>query len=229
MSLISFEGVRYLHLVPQLIRDPSRAVPVIDDPFGSDFLDRVAKTARKLQATRLSRINHALQLAVPQLEQLAVERDDVGRPHLQARYRHWRPHGATQDERDFSDGTLRLIGLLWALLETGTSGGVVVLEEPELNLHQSVVEQLPSMRASVQRSGGGQVWLTTHAFDLIADPGVGLDEVLVLQPTDEGTTARVLRDYEGIADLAEQPELSLADIARPLTEPRDMYRFSAAL
>ena len=36
---------------------------------------------------------------------------------------------------DFSDGTLRLIGLLWALLD-GT--GPLLLEKPELSLHQEI-------------------------------------------------------------------------------------------
>ena len=38
--------------------------------------------------------------------------------------------GARQNESDFSDGTLRLIGLLWALEEEGKNAGPVLLEEP---------------------------------------------------------------------------------------------------
>jgi len=68
----------------------------------------------------MRRINEALRLAVPQLQELTLDRDDEGLPHLVASYQHWRPHGARQDERDFSDGTLRLIGLLWALQEGGS-------------------------------------------------------------------------------------------------------------
>ena len=38
-----FEGVRYLHLVPQLVREPDRSVGRRGDPFGGDFLEQVAQ------------------------------------------------------------------------------------------------------------------------------------------------------------------------------------------
>ncbi len=45
-------------------------------------------------------------------------RDEMtGLPHLEARYAHWRPQGVWHRENQFSDGTLRLIALLWSLLE----------------------------------------------------------------------------------------------------------------
>ena len=37
-------SVRYLHIVPQLIREPGRAMTHADDPYGSDFLEQVART-----------------------------------------------------------------------------------------------------------------------------------------------------------------------------------------
>jgi hypothetical protein len=40
-----------------------------------------------------------------------------GTPHLRGKYEHWRPRGAWQTEGQFSDGTLRLLGLLWAVLD----------------------------------------------------------------------------------------------------------------
>lgn len=42
-----FESVQYLHIVPQLIRDPDRSVGKTDDPFGGDFLEQVARTPEK--------------------------------------------------------------------------------------------------------------------------------------------------------------------------------------
>jgi hypothetical protein len=73
---------------------------------------------------------------VPQLEQLEFTRDAVtGRPHLQALYSHWRPNAGLQREDQFSDGTLRLLGLLWALLE---GDSLLLLEEPELSLNAGI-------------------------------------------------------------------------------------------
>ena len=57
---------------------------------------------------------------------------------------HWLPHAGNQREDQFSDGMLRLVGLLWSLLETET---LLLLEEPELSLHDSVVEKLPPLMA----------------------------------------------------------------------------------
>src|SRR5262249_11977465 len=139
--VVSFlSEVRYLHLVPQVIRDPERRGSVVDDPHGGDFLQRIARTNPRTQAARLRRINEALRVAVPQLRELKLGKDEDGTPHLEATYEHWRKHGARQDERDFSDGTLRLIGLLWALQEGGAQSGPVLIEEPELSLHAGVVQ-----------------------------------------------------------------------------------------
>lgn len=182
---------RYLHLVPQVIREPERGGDREDDPYGGDFLARVAKLPEKQRKSRLTGINKALRLAVPQLEDLSLVWDDDKKPHLRATYKHWRPGGAMQDERDFSDGTLRLIGLLWALQER-FGMGPVLLEEPELSLHPAVVRHLPTLIWKAARSTGRQVIATTHAHDVLDDEGLGLDEVVVLEPGDEGTVARLL-------------------------------------
>ncbi len=64
-----FTAIRYLHIVPRLVRDPDRSVGRINDPFGGDFLEQVAKTPERTRNSRLRRIQKALQLAVPQLEE----------------------------------------------------------------------------------------------------------------------------------------------------------------
>ena len=221
-------GVRYLHLVPQLIRDPARAGDAVNDPFGADFLARIAQTPSKTQESRLRKVNDALRLAVPQLEDLQLVKDEVGRPHLQARYRHWREKGARQDERDFSHGTLRLIGLLWSLLEGGKSSSVVLLEEPELSLHNSVVQQLPAILSRVRRTGGPQVIVSTHADGILTDPGLGLDEVLVLTPTDDGTIGHMATDVPD-AQLLLDAGMSLAEILGAITRPGDLTTLSQKL
>lgn len=66
-----FGSIRYLHLVPQLVREPDRSVGRTNDPFGGDFLEQVAKTPERTRTARLRRIQHALCVAVPQLERAA--------------------------------------------------------------------------------------------------------------------------------------------------------------
>lgn len=216
-----FAETRYLHLVPQVIRDASRAGDTFDDPFGGDFIARMNRVPMRTREAWLRRVTQALQVAVPQFSALEVTVDDSGRPHLESRYTHWRTRGARQDERDLSDGTLRLIGLLWSLVEVGRRGAPILLEEPELSLHPAVVRMLPSVLARAQRSNGAQVLLTTHSPDLLSDEGIRADEVLVLTPTDDGTEGHVLSEDDH-AVLLLASGLNVAEVGLPRTEPPDM-------
>jgi predicted ATPase len=210
-----FATIRYLHVVPQLVREPDRSVGRANDPFGGDFLEQVAKTPEKTQKARLRRIQEALRVAVPQLQEIEMWRDVRGTPHLRGKYQHWRPQGAWQTEEQFSDGTLRLMGLLWVALE---KEGPLLLEEPELSLHPEIVRVLPQMLARVQRRTGRQILLSTHSPDLLRDDGIGLDEVLLLRPGSEGTEVTTAGSHQDIRDLLEGG-LSLADIVIPRTRP----------
>ncbi|MBE3110765.1 MAG: AAA family ATPase, partial [Acidobacteria bacterium] len=81
-----FESVRYLHIVPQLVREPDRSVGRSNDPFGGDFLEQIAKTQERTRVARLNRIRDALRVAVPQLTEIELARDDRGTPHLRGKY-----------------------------------------------------------------------------------------------------------------------------------------------
>ena len=221
-EIVDYLGsIRYLHLVPQLIREPDRGGDRRHDPYGADFLLRIATTRAPTRARRLRRISQSLRSAVPQLDQLDLVQDEVGRWHLQARYEHWRPQPAKQDERDFSDGTLRLIGLLWSLLEGRRDAGPVLLEEPEMSLHSSVVRQLPTILSRIRSTGGPQVLLTTHATDVLQDPGLGKDEVVLLRPEAEGTEADTAGSIPDVQELLDAG-MSLADILAPRTAPPEV-------
>lgn len=170
-----FASIRYRHIVPQLVREPDRSIGRTNDPYGGDFLEQIARTSEKVRSARLRRIRDALRVAVPQLQELELWRDERGTPHLRGKYEHWWPQGARQGEAQFSDGALRLLGLLWAV---GDSAGPLLLEEPELSLHPDVVRSIPQMLARVQRRSGRQILISTHSSDLLRDEGIGLDEVL---------------------------------------------------
>ncbi len=210
-----FTAIRYLHIVPQLVRDPDRSVGRINDPFGGDFLEQVAKTPERTRNARLRRIQKVLRLAVPQLEEIGLQRDARGTPHLRGKYQHWRAQGAWQTEEQFSDGTLRLMGLLWACLETG---GALLLEEPELSLHTEVVRMLPQMLARVQRKNHRQIILSTHSAELLRDDGIGLDETLLIDVQAGGATVISAASRFEICQLIEAG-LSLADVVIPQTRP----------
>jgi predicted ATPase len=209
--------VRYLHIVPQLVRDPDRSIGRQSDPFGGDFLEQIARTPIKTHKARLRRIRDALRVAVPQLQELELWRDERGTPHLRGKYQHWRSEGAWQTEDQFSDGTLRLMGLLWAIMG---GPGPLLLEEPELSLHPEVIRYIPQMLNRVQRRTGGQIMISTHSSELLTDTGIGLDEVLLLEPGSEGTVVSAASKFDQIAALL-KGGATLADAVLPRTRPAD--------
>ena len=71
-------SISYLHIVPQLVREPDRSVGHRNDPFGGDFLEQLARVPERTREARLKRIKEALQIAVPQLQELELERDARG-------------------------------------------------------------------------------------------------------------------------------------------------------
>jgi predicted ATPase len=223
-----FESVLYQHLVPQLVRYPRAFTGpgVPGDPFGRSFLERVARTSDKTRKSRLRKIEQALKIAVPQLKDLAEVKDEAGTPHLEAVYEHWRPMGARQREDQFSDGTLRLVALLWSLLE---GDGLLLLEEPELSLNAAIVRALPSIIYRLQRKQNRQVIISTHSADLLSDKGIGGEEVLLLTPTAEGTKVQVASGIQEVRDLLEGG-LTVAEAVMPRTEPpagRQLFLFDA--
>ncbi|MDM7911760.1 MAG: AAA family ATPase [Methanotrichaceae archaeon] len=211
-------SIQYLHLVPQLLRYPE-AFPGQDmpgDPFGKRFLDNLAGTTERTRNARLKKIEMALYDVVPQLKKLSFKKDEKGAPHLEAVYKHWRPRGAKQREDQLSDGTLRLIALLWSL-QDGRSP--LLLEEPELSLNAGIVSRLAPMISKLQRQTRRQVILSTHSPDLLSDKGIGGEEVLVLEPGPEGTEVIVSSSKERIRALLEGG-LSIADAVLPATNPQ---------
>jgi predicted ATPase len=216
-----FEKVQYFHLVPQLVRDPERSFGREADPFGGDFLEQIAKSDKRTRQSRLRRIQAALQVAVPQLIELALEKDARGVPHLKGKYEHWRSQGAWLNEFDFSDGTLRLMGLLWSLLD---GIGPVLLEEPELSLHPGVVRHIPQIILRAQqrhKAATRQVILSTHSSDLLFDEGIAPDEILLFIPyDDEGTRVKVANEVEEIKALLETG-LPPGEVVIPYTQPKN--------
>lgn len=216
-----FGKVQYFHLVPQIIRNPGRIPVEQGDPYGAEFITKMNSVSGRTRTAWLGRMEEALRAAVPEFETLSLEVDASGRPHLVAGYRNWREKPARQSEADFSDGTLRLIGLLWTLVSTPANGGVLLLEEPELSLNSAIVKMLPTVLASVQRDRSLQVVLSTHAPELLDDEGVRASEVLVLRVTSDGTLAQRLTDIEEVrGEIA--AELPKSEIVESLVSPQDL-------
>ena len=193
-----FAETVYLHVVPQLLKfgDQIGGQRLDNDPFGQSLLETIARVPERVRNARLARINKAFQDAIPSVKELRFVRDSVsGRPHLEARYEHHRPKAGWQREEQFSDGTLRLIGLLWSLSETGT---MLLLEEPELSLNEKIVRQIPRMISLIQRDSRRrrQILLSTHSAALLANKAFEPKDILILSAGKEGSTVRSPNEFE---------------------------------
>ena len=103
----------------------------------------------------------------------------------------------------------------------------LLLEEPELSLNSAIVRRLPSLfyRLQQQQKGRcGQVFVTTHSFELLSDLGIGAEEVILLTPTPEGTQAQVSSERQEIRE-ALDTGMSIADAALPFTAPATLEQF----
>lgn len=218
-----FASTVYLHLVPQLLKhsDEISGRIIENDPFGQGLLQRIARTPEKTRTSRLRRIQEALVVAVPQFSELLFDQDQTsGAPHLKANFKHWREHGSWQREDQFSDGTLRLIGFLWALQE---GDGLLLLEEPELSLNDAITSHIPLMidRVLRLRKKGSflrQILSSTHSDTLIGavpDP----QSILLLEPGDNGTAVRNATVEE---TMEIEHGLTPAEVLLPKTHPKDI-------
>lgn len=212
-----FESIAYLHLVPQIIRNPGNSADNGGtlDAYGRHFLERVARTPERTRDARLRRICDALVIAVPQLKTLWLEKDARGVPHLIGAYSHWRPNAGKQNEQQFSDGTLRLLGLLWSLQE---GDGPLLLEEPELSLHSGVVRRLTGLIYRMQKVRKRQVLISTHSVELLSDAGIGGEEVVMLIPDVEGAKAQPAASVDEIRALLDTG-MTVAEAVLPHIEP----------
>lgn len=223
-----FSDTTYLHLVPQLLKygDVIGGRQMEGDPFGQGFLERLAEVSTKVRDSRLKKIEVALSLAVPQFRHLKFVQDKVtGRPHLEAQYEHHRPNAGWQREDHFSDGTLRLLGLFWSLLE---GDSLLLLEEPELSLNDAIVKQIPLIIQRIQKGKKKrrQLIISTHSEALLSNKGIDGRGVLLLEPGLEGSKVRSITKDEQIALEA---GLSVADVMLPKARPKTVDQLSFSL
>ena len=113
------------------------------------------------------------------------------------------------------DGTLRLLGLLWSLLD---GDSLLLLEEPELSLDDAIVRQIPLLLQRVQRSGKTrrQIIVSTHSEALLSNPGIDGRGVLLIESGSEGSRLRAINDQEAFAL---RSGLSVAEVVLPKTRP----------
>lgn len=219
-----FASISYLHLVPQLLRSVKSAEleQAGEDFHGRNFLVRVAQTPEQTRKRRLERTLNAMSKAVPQFKDLKDEKDAAGVPHLLMRLEHWRLDAGWQNEQQFSDGTIRMLGLFWAMQE---GDSMLLFEEPELSLNDRIVAELPALLWRLQASKGRQVLATTHSYALLSDQGIAPEEVLILEPAKEGT---VIREAGRLPDVLAMVKagMTVGDAVLPRTAPAGIHELA---
>jgi predicted ATPase len=220
-----FQSIEYIHVVPQLVRRPTRDDDRFGKGLGSHLIGAIADTSERDRKRRLKRIEKALKSVVPQFSELQIEHDKkTGQPHLRAKFEHWRPNGGWQHESSFSDGTLRLLGLLWYLLD---GSGPLLLEEPEISLHSEIVVRLPGIIAMLNERAARQVIITSHSHEMLNDPGI--DPSVLLERDAKGpTVARLGSADPGLVDASERG-MPLGDLIRQRTRAKGVDRFATVL
>lgn len=121
---------------------------------------------------------------------------------------------------NMSDGTLRALGILVALFQSGNEqqkrGSLVGIEEPELALHPAAAGVLlDALRDAAHRT---QVIVTTHSPDLLEDKHIDVESILAVE-ADDGNTVIAPVDEVGRSVLRDRlftvGELLRVDQLRP--------------
>lgn len=115
---------------------------------------------------------------------------------------HWLDEGPppTVDARGMSDGTLRFLAILTALL-TRPKGSLLVVEEVDNGLHPSRARLLLDMLKAIGEQRGVDVLVTTHNPALLDAMGVEMVPFITVANRDPVTGCSVLTLLEDIAQL----------------------------
>lgn len=152
--------MRVYSIVPDLLREPQ-------DPDEGLVLHVDGRNAtsvwQELQPKDKVELVQLLGYAVPGIEDVRTIRygRKRGFEFLQAAVGSKR---ISFEGHQMSDGTLRLFGILLALLQP-RNASLVAIEEPETSLHVAALEAVVEMMRD--RVGPGEIVLTTHSPDLI--------------------------------------------------------------
>lgn len=159
-------SVAVYSIFPSVLRSPQRfdsASPMVD--HGENWATTLRTVLKDKEAN--AQLRTALAEIVGDVEDVRV--NSVG-GFLSPQFRHTKPESVTSkklkwfDAGQESDGTLRVAGILTALLQTPPPG-LLGVEEPELTIHPGALPVIHDYLT--EASSRGQVIITTHSPDLL--------------------------------------------------------------
>ena len=184
-----FAGIRYIHPNPKKMLERADRY---DPDHGTGFFQHAGRFSDQQLDAVVDRIRPIMAAVVPEIPNLSYQRMGLGTELVF--YSDTPVRGATgvYSHEQFSEGTLRLLGMLFDLATLPGATSIVLIEEPETFLQASVVRSLPSLLAEVAMNRDVQMVISTHSPELIDSELVLPSQVLVLRSENGETTGELL-------------------------------------
>lgn len=189
ITRIAIESIRYIHPNPKKMLERADRY---DPDHGTGFFQHAGRFSDQQLDAVVDRIRPIMAAVVPEIPNLSYQRMGLGTELVFYSDTPVRGASDVYSHERFSEGTLRLLGLLFDLATLPRDTSVVLIEEPETFLQASVVRSLPSLLAEVAMNRDVQMVISTHSPELIDSELVLPSQVLVLRSENGETTGELL-------------------------------------
>ncbi len=184
-------GIRYIHPNPKKMLERS---DYYDPDHGTGFFQHAGRFSDQQLDAVVDRIRPIMASVVPEVPNLSYQRMGLGTEVVFYSDTPVRGASGVYSHEQFSEGTLRLLGMLFNLATLPRNTSVVLIEEPETFLQASVVRSLPSLLAEVAMNRDVQMVISTHSPELIDSELVLPSQVLMLRSENGETTGELLSE-----------------------------------
>lgn len=182
-------GIRYIHPNPKKMLERADRY---DPDHGTGFFQYAGRFSDQQLNAALDRIRPIMAAAVPEVPNLSYLRMGLGTEVVFYSDTPERGAHGVYSHEQFSEGTLRLLGMLFDLATLPRTTSIVLVEEPETFLQASIVRSMSSFLAEVAMTHDVQMVISTHSPELIDSELVLPSQVLVLRPEDGETVGELL-------------------------------------
>ncbi|AFZ23891.1 hypothetical protein Cylst_1613 [Cylindrospermum stagnale PCC 7417] len=198
----SMENISILNPVPSKMREYSRLADILESD-ASNIAGVLAALPDEQKAGVESNLSYYIK-DLPEGDITKVWAEKVGRFGTDAMLycqEEWKPGEITEiDARSMSDGTLRFLGILTALL-TRPEGSQIVIEEIDNGLHPSRTQLLVKILREIGTKRKIDILLTTHNPALLDALGPEIVPFVVVAHRDSETGESKLTLLEDIENL----------------------------
>ena len=188
---IAMESIRYIHPNPKKMLERADRY---DPDHGTGFFQHAGRFSDQQLDAVVDRIRPIMAAVVPEIPNLSYQRMGLGTEVVFYSDTPVRGASGIYSHEQFSEGTLRLLGMLFDLATLPRDTSVVLIEEPETFLQASVVRSLPSLLAEVAMNRDVQMIISTHSPELIDSELVLPSQVLMLRSENGETTGQLLSE-----------------------------------